>query len=101
MKVFVLSVGDEITAIFENNKPTFDQFIDHIVGLNSKESEVVKSIPDLENYPVKLSIDGFHGDQEETTLLKAYEALLENWSVYIWCEGWDLNYFITEMETIG
>ena len=79
-KVFVLTIGDELTAVFDQ-KPSFEVFVKHVVGSDASELQVPTS--DLEKIKVKVSVTDFYGEFKKTTMLKAYKALLKHKIIHI------------------
>ena len=93
-KVFVLTIGDELTAVFDQ-KPSFEVFVKHVVGSDASELQVPTS--DLEKIKVKVSVTDFYGEFKKTTMLKAYKALLKHKIIHIRYKDWSLEYVLNTM----
>ena len=93
-KVFVLTIGDELTAVFDQ-KPSFEVFVKHVVGSDASELQVPTS--DLEKIKVKVSVTDFYGEFKKTTMLKAYKALLKHKIIHIRYKGHSLEYVLNTM----
>lgn len=94
-KVFVLTIGDELTAVFDQ-KPSFEVFVKHVVGSDASELQVPTS--DLEKIKVKVSVTDFYGEFKKTTMLKAYKALLKHKIIHIRYKGCSLEYVLNTMK---
>lgn len=94
-KVFVLTIGDELTAVFDQ-KPSFEVFVKHVVGSDASELQVPTS--DLEKIKVKVSVTDFYGEFKKTTMLKAYKALLKHKIIHIRYKGHSLEYVLNTMK---
>ena len=93
-KVFVLTIGDELTAVFDQ-KPSFEVFVKHVVGSDASELQVPTS--DLEKIKVKVSVTDFYGEFKKTTMLKAYKALLKHKIIHIRYKSHSLEYVLNPM----
>ena len=94
-KVFVLTIGDELTAVIDQ-KPSFEVFVKHVVGSDASELQVPTS--DLEKIKVKVSVTDFYGEFKKTTMLKAYKALLKHKIIHIRYKGHSLEYVLNTMK---
>ena len=94
-KVFVLTIGDELTAVFDQ-KPSFEVFVKHVVGSDTSELQSPKI--DVEKIKVKVSVTDFYGEFKKTTMLKAYKALLKHKIIHIRYKDWSLEYILNTMK---